>query len=99
RVCLFVSLLVTALHASAAAAKPNILIVIADQWRAQALGYAGDPNVRTPNIDRFEKECVNFSQAVSGTPVCTPMRATMLTGQRPLTHGLFINDAPLNPEI
>ena len=92
-----------ALRASAATAatpaKPNIVIVIADQWRAQAFGYAGDNNVRTPNIDRFEKECVNFTQAVSGTPVCTPMRATLLTGQRPLTHGLFINDVPLNPEI
>lgn len=83
--------------ASATPAKPNILIVLADQWRAQALGYAGDPNVRTPNIDRFELESVNFTQAVSGTPVCTPMRATLLTGQRPLTHGLFINDVPLNP--
>jgi arylsulfatase A-like enzyme len=89
-----------ALRSSAATpTKPNILLIIADQWRAQALGYAGDPNVKTPNLDRFEKQCVNFTQAVSGTPVCTPMRATMLTGQRPLTHGLFINDAPLNPEI
>src|SRR5262245_43665390 len=79
-------------------AKPNILLIIADQWRAQAFGFAGDPNVRTPHLDRFERECVNFTQAVSGTPVCTPMRATMLTGQRPLTHGLFINDVPLRSE-
>ena len=83
---------------AAASAKPNILLIIADQWRAQALGYAGDPNVKTPHLDRFERESVNFTQAVSGTPVCTPMRATMLTGQRPLTHGLFINDVPLRSE-
>jgi arylsulfatase A-like enzyme len=41
---------------------------------------------------------VNFTQAVSGQPVCTPARASLLTGQRPLTHGLFINDVPLKPE-
>src|SRR6186713_410376 len=51
--------------------KPNILPIIADQWRAQAFGYAGDSNVKTPHFDRFERESVNFTQAVSGTPVCT----------------------------
>ncbi len=82
---------------SAAADKPNVLLIFADQWRAQAFGYAGDPNVHTPAFDRFEKQCVNFTHAVSGTPVCSPTRATLLTGQRPLTHGVFINDVPLDP--
>ena len=84
--------------AKSAPAKPNILFIIADQWRAQAFGFAGDPNVKTPHFDRFERESVNFTQAVSGQPVCTPARASLLTGQRPLTHGLFINDVPLKPE-
>jgi arylsulfatase A-like enzyme len=75
--------------------KPNIVFIIADQWRAQAFGFAGDPNVKTPHLDRFERDCVNFTQAVSRQPVCTPARASLLTGQRPLTHGLFINDVPL----
>ena len=79
-------------------AKPNILFVIADQWRAQAFGFAGDLNVKTPSFDRFERESVNFTQAVSGTPVCTPARASLLTGQRALTHGLFLNDVPLRPD-
>jgi arylsulfatase A-like enzyme len=78
--------------------KPNVVFIIADQWRAQAFGFAGDPNVRTPNLDRFERECVNFTQAISALPVCSPTRATLLTGQRPLTHGVFINDVPLNPD-
>ncbi len=85
------------LAAAAEPARPNIVFVIADQWRAQAFGFAGDPNVKTPNLDRFERECVNFTQAVSGMPVCSPTRASLLTGQRPLTHGAFINDVPLNP--
>ncbi len=77
-------------------ARPNILFVIADQWRAQAFGFAGDPNVQTPNLDRFEKQSVHFTQAVAGMPVCSPTRASLLTGQRPPTHGVFINDVPLN---
>src|SRR5438045_51134 len=76
---------------------PNILFVIADQWRAQAFGYAGDPNVKTPHLDRFERQCVNFTQAVAGMPVCSPTRASLLTGQRPQTHGVFLNDVPLSP--
>lgn len=73
---------------------PNIVYVFADQWRAQAVGYAGDPNLRgkTPNMDRLAGESINFSNAVSCCPVCTPYRASLLTGQYPVTHGLFIND-------
>src|SRR5207248_5706194 len=71
--------------------KPNILFVIADQWRAQAFGFAGDPNVQTPNLDRFERQSVNFFQAVAGLPVCSPTRASLLTVQRPQTHGVFLN--------
>src|SRR5678816_4454231 len=105
--CLLIALLFTAiawLPIAAAPApnrspgKPNILFIIADQWRAQAFGFAGDPNVKTPHLDRFERECINFTQAVSGQPVCTPARASLLTGQRPLTHGLFINDVPLKSD-
>jgi len=75
--------------------QPNILFVFADQWRAFATGYGGDPNVRTPNLDKLEAESVNFTHAVSGCPVCTPFRASLMTGQRPTTHGLFLNDAHL----
>ncbi len=79
--------------------QPNILFILADQWRAQAFGYAGDPNVKTPNLDAFAAQSINFHRAVSGCPLCTPYRASMLTGQYPLTHGLFTNDVPLAPEI
>ncbi len=72
--------------------KPNLVYVFADQMRAQATGYAGDPNVRTPNLDRLARESINFSNAVSCCPVCTPYRASLMTGQYPLTNGLFLND-------
>lgn len=77
--------------------KPNILFVIADQWRAQAFGYAGDPNVKTPNVDRFARESLDFQHAISSVPVCCPARASLWTGQRALTHGVILNDVPLNP--
>ena len=82
----------------AAAARPNVVVVLADQWRAQATGYAGDPNVKTPNLDRLAHESVRFVNAVSGMPVCCPARASMLSGQKPLTTGVFMNDVPLDPK-
>jgi len=84
--------------AAAAPAPPNIVVVLADQWRAQAFGYAGDPNVKTPHLDRLARESAHFVNAVAGMPVCSPARASLLTGQRPLTHGIFMNDVLLNPE-
>jgi hypothetical protein len=77
--------------------QPNIVFVFADQWRGQATGYASDPNVRTPNLDRLAEESINLVNAVSNCPLCTPYRASLLTGQYPLTHGLFVNDVPLDP--
>lgn len=76
----------------------NVLILMADQWRAQATGYAGDPNVKTPHLDRLAGESANFTNAVAGMPVCCPQRASMMTGQRPLTHGVFMNDVPLDTQ-
>ncbi len=76
---------------------PNLLFVLADQWRAEAFGYAGNRDIQTPNLDRLQREGVHFVNAVSGMPVCSPTRASLLTGQRPLTHGVFLNDVPLDP--
>ncbi len=78
--------------------KPNVVFVFADQWRAQATGYAGDPNVHTPHVDALARQAVSFPNAVSGCPVCSPYRGSLITGQRPLTHGVFVNDVPLRSE-
>lgn len=77
--------------------QPNVIFVFGDQWRAQATGFGGDPNVSTPNLDALAEQSVNFTHAVSGCPVCSPYRASLITGQRPLTHGVFMNDVPLRP--
>lgn len=76
--------------------KTNVLIILTDQLRSQATGYGGDLNIKTPNIDRLESMSVNFQNAVSGMPVCTPFKASLLTGQRPLTNGVFMNDVQLD---
>lgn len=75
--------------------RPNVVYVFADQWRAQEFGYAGNPQVQTPNLDALAGQSVNFTQAVAGIPVCCPARACLLTGQHALTHGVFLNDVHL----
>ena len=81
--------------AQGTARRPNVVFILTDQWRAQALGHAGDPNVKTPHLDRLAAESVNFRHAVSGMPVCCPFRGSLMTGRRPLTHGVFMNDVQL----
>jgi len=62
-------------------APPNIIVVLADQGRAQAFGFAGDPNVKTPNFDRLAGESCHLVNAVSRVSVCSPTRASLLTGR------------------
>jgi arylsulfatase A-like enzyme len=76
--------------------KPNLVFIFADQWRAEATGYAGNKDVRTPNLDKLAQESVNFSNAVSCCPVCSPYRASLMTGRYPLSHGVFLNDVRLS---
>jgi arylsulfatase A-like enzyme len=78
------------------AKQPNLVYVFADQWRADATGYNNDPVVQTPHIDRLSRESLNLTHAVAGMPVCTPYRASLMTGQYWLTHGVFINDLCLS---
>jgi arylsulfatase A-like enzyme len=77
------------------ARRPNVVFLLADQWRAQATGYAGDPNVKTPHLDRLASQGVSLANAVSGCPVCSPYRGSLITGQYPLRHGVFLNDVCL----
>ncbi len=60
---------------------PNVLIILADQLRRQALGCYGDPNVKTPNIDALAQRGVRFTSACSTYPVCVPFRFSFMTGQ------------------
>ena len=77
---------------------PNVVFVLADEWRAQDVGYNGNKDVLTPNLDRLATKGVNFTNTISTCPVCCPYRASLLTGQYPLTTGVFVNDVQLNPK-
>jgi len=79
-------------------APPNIVFVLADQWRASATGFAGDRNVKTPNLDRLARAGLQLRNAVSVCPVCTPYRAALMTGRYPTSTGMFLNDAHLPDE-
>ncbi len=78
--------------------QPNVIFILTDQWRASALGYAGNEVVQTPHLDKFATEAVNFTNAVSVMPVCTPYRASLMTGRYPTNTGMFINDLYLPSE-
>lgn len=78
---------------------PNVIFVFADQWRSQAMGYMGNTDVKTPNLDQLAEENIIFTTAISNCPVCSPTRASILSGQYPLTHGVFYNDKPLGSEV
>ena len=58
----------------------NILWIVTTQWRAQACGYAGDPNARTPHLDALAAQSVNYVQAVTPHPFGPFARAALLTG-------------------
>jgi len=67
--------------------QPNILLICVDQWRADTLGCAGHPCVRTPHLDRLAADGIRFSNAYSATPTCVPARAALLTGLGQRRHG------------
>ena len=73
----------------------NILWILTTQWRAQACGYAGDVNARTPSLDAFASESINFSQAVTPHPFGPFARAALLTGQRSPRNGVVDYFDPL----
>ncbi len=68
-------------------ARPNVLLLYADDWRHDTLGCAGHPVVRTPHLDRLAREGVRFTHAGVTTAVCGISRASLLTGQWMSRHG------------
>lgn len=78
---------------------PNVVLIVVDQLRAQSVGYAGNTDVISPNLDRLAASSVNAKNAVSGMPVCTPFRASLLTGMYPTSNGVFMNDVLLDTTL
>ncbi|HUS91441.1 MAG TPA: sulfatase [Phycisphaerae bacterium] len=75
------SMLPGAARAAAPSKRPNILLLIGDDWSWPHAGVLGDPVVKTPTFDRVAREGVLFRRAFTPAPSCTPSRAAMATGQ------------------
>jgi arylsulfatase A-like enzyme len=80
---------------AAAPRRPNILLVMPDQLRAQSIGCMGNTDVRTPHIDRLASQGVLFSNTLANSPVCCPARAILMTGQYCHRNGMVANDLRL----
>jgi N-acetylglucosamine-6-sulfatase len=77
----------------AAESRPNIVVVLVDDLRWDDIGVAGHPFVETPNIDRLAEQGTRFLNAFASTPLCSPSRASILTGQYVRTNGIIDNTA------
>lgn len=75
----------------AAPPRPNIVFILMDDLRWDELGCTGHPFVRTPNIDRIAREGARFKNAYATTPLCSPSRASILTGRYAHAHGVRDN--------
>ena len=73
------------------AAEPNVIVILVDDLRWDEIGVAGHPYVETPNIDRLAAEGAYFRNAFTVAPLCSPSRASFLTGQYIHTHGIYDN--------
>ncbi len=82
------------------AQSPNIVVVLVDDLRFDALGTSGHPFVETPHIDRLAREGANFSRAFVTTSLCCPSRASLLTGAWAHRHGVTSNETiGLDPSL
>ncbi len=84
----FLSLLLLAVLAPSAAAKPNVVLIVLDDYGWRDSGCYGSTYHRTPHIDRLAKEGLRFTDAYAACPVCSPTRAALLTGKYPQRVGL-----------
>ncbi|HSA55738.1 MAG TPA: sulfatase-like hydrolase/transferase [Gemmatimonadaceae bacterium] len=76
-----------------AAARPNVVLILVDDLRWDDIRATGHPFVETPHIDRLAREGVRFLNAFATTPLCSPSRASILTGQYARANGIIDNTA------
>lgn len=87
------------LSGAPAKAKPNILLIIADDLNDWIKPLAGHPQARTPNLDKLAARGVTFRNAQCPAPLCNPSRAAFMSGMRPSTTGIYHNHQVWMPHI
>ena len=85
------------LAADSSAKRPNLVFVFSDQQSWDMLGCYGNPDVISPNLDRLAEQGVRFNHCISSSPICTPYRAMLLSGQHTLRNGAIGNDIRMLP--
>ncbi len=80
-------------------AGPNVLVFCVDEMRSDYMGCAGNPLIRTPNLDRLAARGTLFARSYCSNPICMPARASMFTGMLPRDHGLRITGQSLRRDI
>ncbi len=78
---------------AAAGSRPNIVVIVVDDLRWDELGAAGHPYLETPHVDQLARDGAWFSSAFHAVPLCSPNRASIMTGQYPSRHGIIDNVA------
>lgn len=79
--------------------KPNLLFVFTDQQRSDTLAAYGNSKIKVPNMNQLASESTVFKNAYVTQPVCTPSRASIMTGLYPHNHQSIENNAPLREDI
>jgi arylsulfatase A-like enzyme/formylglycine-generating enzyme required for sulfatase activity len=78
---------------------PNVLFIAVDDLNDWTGFLKGHPAARTPNMDRLARRGVTFTRAYCSAPACNPSRASLLTGVRPASSGVYHNDQPWRPVL
>lgn len=90
-------------HAQQSQTPPNLVFIMADQFRGSAMSHLNQEPVNTPNLDKLASEGVTFTDAVSSYPVSSPARAMLMTGRYPMSNGVTTNctseSAPYGVEL
>jgi arylsulfatase A-like enzyme len=79
--------------------RPNVLYIMTDQQRWDTISASGNDLIDTPNFDRLAAEGANFTRFYTAAFPCSPSRATLITGRYPHSHGVWTNDALLQPQV
>ena len=98
RLYLMVSLLAAFPWAAAASDKPNIVLVMADDQGWGDMAYNGHPTIKTPNFDAAAAAGLRFDRFYAAAPVCSPTRASVMTGRHPNRMGVFKWGFPIRPQ-
>ena len=72
----------------------NVVVMLADDWRFDTLGAAGNPIVKTPHLDKLANEGVNFTQGYAANATCAPSRAALMTGRYGTRFGFEFTPTP-----